>query len=240
MELWEYLILLPIGLLAGLSGGLLGIGGSLVMIPAMAFLYGGSRQHLYQAAAMIVNFFVVAPAVIRHRQAKATISRITRCMIPSACIGAVAGVELSELAVFRGIGQGYLQMVFAGFLAYVCTLNVAKLRPSSAGKEAAEPRMREVSNVLVFVLVGLPTGLVGGLLGIGGGLVAVPLQQTLLRMPLPNAIANSATTILWSSLLGAAWKNAALSQHGATWQQAATMAACLIVPAMLGSWYAAG
>ena len=67
----EMLILMAIGLCAGLLGGLLGIGGSVVMIPAMSVIFGPA-QHLYQGAAMIVNFFVVIPAVIQHRRAGAT------------------------------------------------------------------------------------------------------------------------------------------------------------------------
>ena len=66
-------VLAAVGLLAGVLGGLLGVGGSILMIPAMVFLfadrYGPEGQHLYQAAAMIVNLFVVLPAVDRHRRA---------------------------------------------------------------------------------------------------------------------------------------------------------------------------
>ncbi|MCH9003289.1 MAG: TSUP family transporter, partial [Planctomycetes bacterium] len=62
--------MLLIGLFTGVVGGLLGVGGSIVMIPAMTEVIGPD-QHLYQAAAMIVNFFVVVPAVYQHRKAGA-------------------------------------------------------------------------------------------------------------------------------------------------------------------------
>ncbi len=39
----------------GLFGGLLGLGGSTIMIPALVMVFG-ENQHLYQAAAMICNF----------------------------------------------------------------------------------------------------------------------------------------------------------------------------------------
>ena len=85
MDFAYYLLLIALGLVAGGSGGLLGIGGSLVMIPGMILLFGAEGrqagqdpQHLYQAAAMIVNFFVVLPAVVRHSQARATIPFVIR------------------------------------------------------------------------------------------------------------------------------------------------------------------
>jgi uncharacterized membrane protein YfcA len=88
--------------------------------------------------------------------------------------------------------------------------------------------------------VGLPTGFTGGLMGIGGGAVAVPGQQILLKMPLRNAIANSAATIASVSWLGAIAKNISVSvQHTATWQQSLLLAACLAPTAMIGSFVGA-
>ncbi len=63
----ELFIPVVIGLVAGILGGLLGIGGSLIIIPGMVIYmshtaagYHGIDQHLLQAAAMIVNVFVAA------------------------------------------------------------------------------------------------------------------------------------------------------------------------------------
>ena len=240
MQAWEFLMLLPLGLLAGTSGGLLGIGGSVVMIPGMVLLFGPNREHLYQATAMIVNFFVVAPAVVRHLRARATFRPVTRLMIPAAILGAVAGVYLSELPVFRGAGQGYLQILFALFLGYVIADNLWRLRSRRPMPPMNEADSARVSKPLILTIVGLPTGLLAGLLGIGGGVYAVPTQQVFCRIPLRNAVANSAATILWSSVVGAVVKNLALTSHGQSWSQAVLMAVCLVPTAMVGSWYAAG
>ncbi|MCG8405214.1 MAG: sulfite exporter TauE/SafE family protein [Phycisphaerales bacterium] len=239
MQFWDYIILLPLGLMAGASGGLLGIGGSVVMIPAMVILFGPDRQHLYQATAMIVNFFVVAPAVMRHIMLRATLRPVTRWMIPGAIVGAVAGVCLSELPIFVGPGQGYLQIAFAVFLGYVVLQNMWRLRTSAKLPYLSEADSAKLSKPLILTIVGLPTGMLGGLLGVGGGLYAVPAQQVCLRIPLPNAIANSSATILWSSVVGAVLKNASLSSHGHSWSQAILMSICLIPTAMIGSWYSA-
>ncbi len=240
MQAWEYLMLLPVGLLAGASGGLLGIGGSVVMIPAMALLFGRDQEHLYQATAMIVNFFVVAPAVVRHGQAKATFRSMTRLMIPGAIVGALAGVFLSELPVFRGAGQGYLQVLFALFLGYVIGHNLWRLWHTRQSADMNESDSARLSKPLIFAIAGLPTGILAGLLGIGGGVYAVPAQQVWFKVPLRNAVANSATTILWLSVVGAVAKNASLTLHGHSWSHAVLMAACLIPTAMAGSWYTAG
>ena len=90
-----------IGLLCGLTGGLLGIGGSIVMIPAVTELLGPD-QHLYQAAAMILTFFVATPAVLQHARAGAIQAATVRRIIPPALVAVVAGVALSELPLFAG------------------------------------------------------------------------------------------------------------------------------------------
>lgn len=226
-----------LGLVAGASGGLLGIGGSTVMIPGMVLLFGASQQHLYQAAAMIVNFFVVAPAMLRHWQAQATLRAVTRWTVPSAVAGAVAGVYLSELSAFKGPGQGYLQIAFSLFLVYAIAYNLMRLQSKQRLPRMNDAQAAQIPKWKIVAGVGLPAGLAGGLLGVGGGLIAVPTQQVFLRVPLTNAIANSASTILWSSVVGAVVKNMHLSDHGFRLSQSLIMSACLIPSAMLGSWF---
>jgi len=237
---WEYLMLMPVGLLAGAGGGLLGIGGSVVVIPAMALLFGHEKEHLYQATAMIVNFFVVTPAVIRHRRAKATFRPMTRFMVPGAVVGVLAGVYLSDLPVFRGAGQGYLQVMFALFLGYVVGHNLWRLWHKRKRRDRNESDSARFSKPSIFGIVGLPGGTLSGLLGIGGGTYLVPAQQVCFKVPIRNAVANSATTILWSSVVGAIAKSGSLTIHGYSWSQAVLMAVFLIPTAMVGSWYTAG
>lgn len=232
-------LLAAIGLIAGASGGLLGIGGSVVMIPGLILLFGKEGQHLYQAAAMIVNFFVMLPAAWQHGRAGATLRGVTRWMIPSTLLGIVLGVQASELAVFRGAGRGWLQIIFAVFLLYVAVYNVWRLRNQTRLPEMDEAAAAKLSKTAIVGGVGLPTGLLGGLLGIGGGLFAVPAQQVFLRIPLRRAIANSAGTLMWSSAIGAAVKNLHLTQHGFGVTDAAAIAVLLAPTAMLASWWSA-
>ena len=83
-----YLLLVIIGSAMGLFGGLLGIGGSIVMIPALVFAFG-ENQHLYQASAMICNFFVAAAATAAHKKEDILIIPVVKYLIPSAMIGSV-------------------------------------------------------------------------------------------------------------------------------------------------------
>jgi len=231
----EYFTLLAIGLVAGLSGGLLGIGGSVVMIPAMT-LFLGPAQHLYQGAAMIANFFVVLPAVFEHRRAQAILVPIIRVTIPTAIVGVIAGVWISAGPWFAGSYQVRLSLLFGVFLLYVAIYNTYRLSGNYQFANMDQQGARSLSNWKIAALVGIPTGVLGGLLGIGGGTIAVPLQQVLLRVPLRKAIANSATTILPLSLIGACYKNYCNAQAGIPLSDSFCLALCLIPTAIIGGY----
>ncbi len=230
--------LVLIGLAAGLLGGLLGIGGSIVMIPAMTEVLG-ANQHLYQAAALIVNFFVAAPALWQHLRARAVNASVVRGLIPSAVVAAVAGVACSELPVFYGDRALYLTALFGCFLFYVAARDIIMMiRPPkvSAADADAATRIKRLG-WRTALLVGLPTGFVSGFLGVGGGIMAVPLQRRFCRMPLRNAIANSAATIVALSLVSASLKHYALAtaHPNIEWYRPMALAAVLIPTAIIGA-----
>lgn len=240
METYFYLVLMLIGLLAGGVGGLLGVGGSIVMIPALTE-FGGPNQHLYQATAMIVNFFVVVPAVIRHHRARVIDWRSVRRLLPPAIGAVVIGVGASEMAFFAGTGERYLQAGFGLFLLVAATLDLFRLfRPHQDANPSALPGKKTDSLSWRFALaIAIPTGLIAGLFGVGGGLVAVPLQRRLLGVPIRQAIANSAAVIIATSFAGSITKNYAyLSTHEGSYAPL-YMAGVLIPTAMLGSWIGA-
>ena len=122
----DYLFFVTVGITMGFLGGLLGIGGSIVMIPALVFAFG-ENQHLYQAAAMICIFFVSGAALIAHRKAKAISKEVLIRLIPAAMLGILGGVALSNCSFFEGDRDYLLARLFGGFLAYVAFYNALRL-----------------------------------------------------------------------------------------------------------------
>ncbi|MEM8781475.1 MAG: sulfite exporter TauE/SafE family protein [Planctomycetota bacterium] len=245
--LWQFVVVAFIGGLAGTLGGMLGVGGSVIMIPALTLVFGRD-QHLYQAAAMAVNVCVAVPAALRHRRAGAVLPAVLKWLLPGAVVFVLVGVALSNAAWFAGDAGGvWLGRLLAVFLVYVVWVNVGRLRREFAAPTPepatvpldSRPQPSAHASPARCLGVGGVMGTIAGLLGIGGGAIAVPLQQTVLRLPLRNAIANATAVISVSAALGAAVKLATLGQHSTadrplSWHDGLLLAACLAPTAFLG------
>ena len=230
-----------IGLFAGFLGGLLGVGGSLIIIPGLVLYlsytpagYHGHDQHLLQAAAMICNVFVAAPSVLAHYRAKAILPVVVVVLVPTALAGILLGVFVSNSPYFAEENGAYLAMALVVFLLYVIGYNLWRLSGTRDMSKGFDPN-KKLPTWRVFA-VGLPMGFVAGLLGIGGGALCVPAQQVLLKIPLRRAIANSAATIVCVSAFGATYKNLTLPVHGIPIWDSICLALTLIPTAMVGSY----
>jgi len=233
---WQLVLVVLLGLVAGVLGGMLGVGGSVLMIPGLAAIFGPD-QHVYQAAAMIANIAVSAPAARRHARAGAMRPAVLRWMMPAAIVCVVVGVSISNLPIFRGDdGKILLQRVFGAFLLYVIYTNVRKLLRDRALAAAVETDPAYVSPA-ASTFVGGVMGTIAGMMGVGGGAIAVPLQQVLLRLPLRSCIANSSLIICFSATVGAIYKNATLAastQGAASWTDSLTLGLILGPSCFLG------
>ncbi|MFG0258117.1 MAG: sulfite exporter TauE/SafE family protein [Phycisphaerales bacterium JB043] len=222
-----------VGLIAGLLGGLLGIGGSVIMIPSLAIIFGSrdpSTQHLYQASAMAVNVAVSVPASIRHWRAGATHTRLLKLVLPAALVSIVAGVLLSNM-----IDGRFLRLVFALFLLYVAGTLFLKATRKHPDLHPDHERVTPARGGLV----GLIMGSAAGLLGVGGGVLAVPAAQTLCKVPLRNAIAVSSTAMCITASIGATIKITTLPEHGHPAMEALRIALIMTPSAILGGWWGA-
>jgi uncharacterized membrane protein YfcA len=229
----DYVFLAAVGIVMGLFGGLLGIGGSIVMIPALVVLFG-ENQHLYQAAAMICNFFVGASAVAIHHRARFLVGSVIKWLVPAAIAGVITGVAISNSSLFARRNSYLLARLFGAFMVYVVVYNVHRFWQKTRGVESFSAENIRYSPPLAAVC-GLVTGLFAGLLGIGGGIICVPTQQLLLKMPLKRAIANSAALIAAIALVGATYKNLTLPEHGIELSESLRIVLPVIPGAVVGA-----
>ena len=116
--------------------------------------------------------------------------------------------------MFSNENSYILSRTFGAFLVYVAIYNIFRLVQSTCKKKSQDVVVVAIiENPCLTGAVGLVTGLTAGLLGIGAGTIATPLQQLFLRVPMRRAMSNSAVTIMCIAWLGAIYKNATLGRH---------------------------
>ena len=231
----EILALLGLGFCTGLLGGLIGIGGGVITIPALSLIFG-KDIHLAQAASMNVVVFIAIPAAFRHWRQGEMCTRLLKFIVPFGVVGIVAGVFVNNIVPSYGMSK-----IFGFFLLYVITTNILKL----TGKVREQQDAESVIDLKRGMGIGTPVGFVAGLLGIGGGLITVPLTQTFSRLTLPRAIAISSGLMCFTSLIGAMVRDLTLHQivdsagHPLQVTEALQLAVWLFPTAIAGAWIGA-
>lgn len=212
LDIRHVIILGLVGLAGGTMGGLLGVGGGIVMIPSMIFAlgqpFGPNSLHLYKLASLIASAAVSIPAAMRHFRSGAVIRPLVWRLVPAAAVGMVIGVLGAQQLV--GPLTKKLQAVFGGVMIIAAGVNLWQMRSRGESNETGMTKVpyrhwRDIS------LIGAPAGMLAGLLGIGGGIWAVPIQHFGYRILIRNAIATSSCLIVFISALTAVTQTVAVS-----------------------------
>lgn len=182
---WDLLPLLPLGILAGLLSGLLGIGGGLVFSPLLLAL--GLSPH----QALATSTLAIVPTTLAGSWAHLRSGQVPKAAIAAIAAGAVAGGLLFSHGggALAGWHLLALQVVMYGVLALVVSPHPAR---EAAGETPPLP-------LAGLSAVGLVAGAAGGLLGLGGGLVMVPLMVRGLNLRLYLAIRLSTLAVCASA-----------------------------------------
>lgn len=208
-----------LAVLVGVSLGLLGGGGSILMVPLLAYV-----AHLDAKQAIATSLLVVGVTslvgVISHARAGRVRWRAGLLFAAAGMTGAYAG----------GLLSGFLPgpLLLAGFAAVMITAAIAMLR----GRSDADPDPAHRTPVAKTLLEGLAVGLVTGLVGAGGGFLVVPALALLAGLPMQVAVGTSLIVIAMNSFAGLAGH---LTAGQVDWRLAGMVTAAAVVGAVVGA-----
>ena len=164
MSLIDLLLNLLLGLAMGTVGGLFGIGGGLVAIPALGVLFGLDQQ-LAQGTALVMVVPNVVLALWRYNQRNRIEPRYALLLASTGIVCAwLASLYAVELQAER------MRLAFVGFLVALALYNLTRLfmRTPVASQALRYPWPW-------LGVVGGAAGALGGLFGVGGAVLAVPV-----------------------------------------------------------------
>lgn len=184
--------LLVLGLVAGFCSAALGIGGGVLMVPALVLLFGCRiKTAVGTSLAAIVPTALIA--VITHYVVESgNIKWLAALFI---LVGSIAGAWFGAMLVER-VRSAILKRLFAVLLLFV-GLKMAGIITIPTGTVSS------ITFTPLLVLLGLAAGSSASLFGIGGGVIMVPMLNLFFGLTMHEAIATSLVVILPTTIAGA-------------------------------------
>lgn len=187
-------VYLGVGVVAGLIAGLLGLGGGVVIVPALALTFAALGlpeavlMHLAVGTSLAAIVPTSASSVLAHARRQAVDWPIFKALLPGLVPGAVAGALIADR-----LPSELLARIFGIFVLAVAA-------QIFAGANA--PGRRPLPGRAPLVAWGGGIGAASTVLGIGGGTLTVPLLSYC-RVPIARAVATSSACGLVLGVVGA-------------------------------------
>ena len=186
---WELLPLLPLGILAGLLSGLLGIGGGLIFSPLLLAI--GLAPH----QALATSTLAIVPTTLAGSWTHLRSGQVPRPAIAAIGLSAAVGALLFSHA---GAALAGWHLLALQSLMYAVLAVVVGPRQDSDDSASGEPGSKPLP-LAGIAAVGLVAGLASGMLGVGGGLVMVPLLVRVIGLRVYLAIRLSTLAVFASA-----------------------------------------
>lgn len=192
MAVWFMYIAL--GSFAGVLAGLLGVGGGLVIVPVLTFIFTAQHLpdahilHLALGTSLASIMFTSVSSLRAHHQRGAVDWMVVRRITPGIMVGTFGGSWVAAQ-----LSSSFLKAFFVIFLYYVATQMLLNIKP--------KPH-RQLPGVTALFGVGGVIGGVSSLVGIGGGSLSVPFL-TWCNVAIHRAIGTSAAIGFPIALAGA-------------------------------------
>lgn len=188
------IVLIVVGMLVGVLSGMFGIGGGTVIVPALVWL------GLSQRNAAATSTLAIVPTSISGVVSYATGGHVDWLAAVLLFCGMFVGGQIGSWLLSR-LPELVLRWIFVAFLVFV-VINQVSFVPSRDHQIAMS-----VTTGICLALLGVIIGTLAGLLGIGGGALAVPslsmlfgasdliARGTSLLAMFPNSITTSAANL---------------------------------------------
>jgi len=189
MELSQLLLLAVLGVCGGALSGLVGVGGGIVFVPALLYVAGWDITEAVAASLAIIVFSSLS-GTVRNARSEDPVSWRTAGILSLT----VAPSTLIGVGVSRVSPDVVVELAFAALL-------LALAYPTAKGRSEGASGDRKIPVALVLV-AGVGIGALSGLVGVGGGVLMVPLMVLGMGLNTKTAISTSLAVVLSAGLVG--------------------------------------
>ncbi|MDO8720175.1 MAG: sulfite exporter TauE/SafE family protein [Polaromonas sp.] len=175
--------LLVMGCVSGFLAGLLGIGGGMVLVPALTFIgtaKGFPADYVVKmavATSLATILFTSLSSVRAHHKRGAVRWDVVKLLAPGIVVGSLLGAQIAKLLSTKS-----LALVFAVFVSYSALQMFIDKKPKPS---------RQLPQGAGMIGAGTVIGTLSALVGAGGGFISVPFMAWC-NVAIHTAVATSA------------------------------------------------
>lgn len=196
MHAAQIIALLATGIGVGFASGLLGVGGCFIMVPVQfwALKSIGVDPTIAIRIAFGTNLLVVLPTAfsgaMTHHRKRAVLWKAGVTFGVSGAIGAFFGAFIASHL------PGKVLTVAFGIAVILGGIRMLTAKPPQMTEEPSD-------SVTAFILWGVPLGIVSGVIGIGGGVLMIPIMVYFLKFKMHQAVGTSTALMIFTAVGGA-------------------------------------
>ncbi|WP_456273460.1 sulfite exporter TauE/SafE family protein [Bacillus sp. AK031] len=212
----EWILLVLIGLFAGALGSLVGLGGGVIIVPALVF-FGGYTSLLEDlgpqvavGTSLVIMIFTGLSSTLSYVKHKTVDYKSGLLFFAGAGPGSIIGALVN-----KSFDMDSFNMYFGVFMIMVSVVLMIrnKIKPIEAFKESRYQRSFTDSQgrsytygfpPILGVAIAFIVGFTSGLFGIGGGSLMVPAMILIFLFPPHVAVATSMFMVFLSALVSSA------------------------------------
>lgn len=194
MALWEIAAYLATGVASGVLAGLFGVGGGVVVVPALIFVFARAGMapewipHLAVGTSLAAIVATGATSAYAHHRRGAVRWDLVWGLAPGIVMGAWAGAAVAGI-----LSELWLKRIFGCFLLYVGARMLVRRTERTRQALPGTPAM---------IAAGAGIGALSALVGIGGGTMTVPFLGRI-GIDMRRAVATSSACGVPIALAGA-------------------------------------
>jgi len=194
-------LLIIFGFFIGILASMTGVGGGVFIVPILTFFYD-FKVNAATGTSLTAIIFTALASTINYARQKRIYYRTGLVLALTTAPGAFVGSWVAKIAQEQVLG-----LTFGIFLVLVAVrMIIGLLRGKSESMAQTTRTDREVLRTGKMAIIGVALGFFGGfasgLLGIGGGVLIVPIMTIVLGIPIHIAVATSMFTIIFTATSG--------------------------------------
>jgi len=195
MHAAQIIALLITGLGVGFASGLLGVGGCFIMVPVQfwALKSIGVDPTIAIRIAFGTNLLVVLPTAfsgaMTHHRKGAVLWKAGLTFGIAGSMGAFFGAFIASHL------PGKVLTVAFGIAVILGAIRMLTAKPPQITDEPSD-------SIKAFILWGIPLGIVSGIIGIGGGVLMIPIMVYFLKFKMHQAVGTSTALMIFTAIGG--------------------------------------